>query len=88
MLDAGVDGSNLLIGSSMTICDDSSGDNSADTNVEELEPTIQNLDLDQKFNDAQSYLIDQIESGEISSDGGGLKRHFDLLHLNHYYSLI
>lgn len=74
MMDAGVDGSNLLIGSSMTICDDSSGDNSADTNVEELEPTIQNLDLDQKFNDAQSYLIDQIESGEISSDGGGLKR--------------
>lgn len=74
MLDAGVDGSNLLIGSSMTICDDSSGDNSADTNVEELEPTIQNLELDQKFNDAQSYLIDQIESGEISSDGGGLQR--------------
>lgn len=74
MLDAGVDGSNLLIGSSMTICDDSSGDNSADTNVEELEPTIQNLDLDQKFNDAQSYLIDQIESGEISSDGGGEQR--------------
>lgn len=71
MLDTGVDGSNLMIGSSMTICDDSSGDNSADTNVEELEPTIQNLELDQKFNDAQSYLIDQIESGEISSDGGG-----------------
>lgn len=68
MLDAGADGSNLMIGSSMTICDDSSGDNSADTNVEELEPTIQNLDLDQKFNDAESYLI---ESGEISSDGGG-----------------
>lgn len=76
MLDAGVDGSNLLIGSSMTICDDSSGDNSADTNVEELEPTIQNLDLEQKFNDAQSYLIDQIESGEISSDGGGSKRFY------------
>lgn len=71
MLDAGVDGSNLLIDSSMTICDESSGDNSADTNVEELEPTIQNLELDQKFNDAQSYLIEQIESGEISSDGGG-----------------
>lgn len=68
MLDAGADGNNLLIGSSMTICDDSSGDNSADTNVEELEPTIQNLDLDQKFNDAQNYLI---ESGEIISDGGG-----------------
>lgn len=68
MLDAGADGNNLVIGSSMTICDDSSGDNSADTNVEELEPTIQNLDLDQKFNDAESYLI---ESGEISSDGGG-----------------
>lgn len=77
MLDAGVDGSNLLIGSSMTICDESSGDNSADTNVEELEPTIQNLELDQKFNDAQSYLIDQIESGEIaeiSSDGGGVNQ--------------
>lgn len=68
MLDAGADGNNLMIGSSMTICDDSSGDNSADTNVEELEPTIQNLDLDQKFNDAQNYLI---ESGEIISDGGG-----------------
>lgn len=76
MLDAGVDGSNLMIGSSMTICDDSSGDNSADTNVEELEPTIQNLELDQKFNDAQSYLIDQIESGEISSDGGGSQQLF------------
>lgn len=62
------DGSNLLIGSSMTICDESSGDNSADTAVEELEPTIQNLELDQKFNDAESYLI---ESGEISGDGGG-----------------
>lgn len=35
------DGSNLLIGSSMTICDESS--NSSDTAVEELEPTIQNL---------------------------------------------
>lgn len=68
MLDAGADGNNLLIGNSMTICDESSGDNSADTNVEELEPTIQNLELDQKFNDAESYLI---ESGEISSDGGG-----------------
>lgn len=67
MLD-GVDGNHLLIGSSMTICDESSGDNSADTNVEELEPTIQSLELDQKFNDAESYLI---ESGEISSDGGG-----------------
>lgn len=63
MLD-GSDGSHLLIGNSMTICDDSS-DNSA---IGGLEPTIQNLELDQKFNDAQSYLI---ESGEISSDGGG-----------------
>lgn len=62
------DGSNLLIGSSLTICDESSGDNSADTAVEEIEPTIQNLELDQKFNDAESYLI---ESGEISGDGGG-----------------
>lgn len=66
MLDVDIDGNNLLVGSSMTICDDSSGDNSADTNVEELEPTIlQNLELDQKYND---YLI---EPGEISSDGGG-----------------
>lgn len=68
MLDVGADGNNLLIGNSLTICDDSSGDNSADTNVEELEPSIQNLELEEKFNDAQSYLI---ESGEISSDGGG-----------------
>lgn len=78
MLD-GADGNHLMIGSSMTICDDSSGDNSADTNVEELEPTIQSLELDQKFNDAESYLI---ESGEISSDGGGkwlLVNHFDKL---------
>lgn len=60
------DGSNLMIGSSMTICDESS--NSGDTAVEELEPTIQNLELDQKFNDAESYLI---ESGEISGDSGG-----------------
>lgn len=74
MLDAGADGNNLLIGNSMTICDDSSGDNSADTNVEELEPTIQSLELDQKFNDAESYLI---ESGEISSDGGGKNCHFN-----------
>lgn len=77
MLDAGADGNNLLIGNSMTICDESSGDNSADTNVEELEPTIQSLELDQKFNDAESYLI---ESGEISSDGGGK---FLPTHLSH-----
>lgn len=64
MLD-GSNGNHLLIGNSMTICDDSSGDNSA---IGGIEPTIQNLELDQKFNDAQSYLI---ESGEISSDGGG-----------------
>lgn len=62
------EGSNLLIGSSLTICDESSDDHSADTAVEEIEPTIQNLELDQKFNDAESYLI---ESGEISGDGGG-----------------
>lgn len=71
ILDAGADGNNLMIGSSMTI-DES--ENSADTNVEELEPTIQSLDLDERFNDAQSYVI---ESGEISNDGGGIKYFFD-----------
>lgn len=68
----------------MTICDDSSnstamladcsGDNSADTAVEELEPTIQNLELleddpiEQKFTDAENYVL---ESGEISGDSAG-----------------
>lgn len=84
MLDAGADGNNLVIGSSMTICDDSSGDNSADTNVEELEPTIQNLDLDQKFNDAESYLI---ESGEISSDGGGKYRRITFTEYTQIYHI-
>lgn len=82
------DGNNLIIGRSMTVCDESSnstaaladcsGDNSADTAVEELEPTIQNLDLieddpiEQKFTDAENYVL---ESGEISGDSGG-KRTF------------
>lgn len=70
----------------MTICDESSnsttaladcsGDNSADTAVEELEPTIQNLELiedeEQKFNDAENYVL---ESGEISGDSGGESNH-------------
>lgn len=72
MLDADAEDSNLLIGSSMTICDDSSGDNSA---VEELEPSIQNLELDQKFNDAESYLI---ESGEINNETGGSYEYINL----------
>lgn len=70
------DGGNLLIGNSMTICDESSDDKSVDTAVEEIEPTIQNLELDQKFNDAESYLI---ESGEISGDGGGKKNELKIL---------
>lgn len=53
---------------------DCSGDNSADTGVEELEPTIQNLQtleddpIEQKFTDAENYVL---ESGEISGDSGG-----------------
>lgn len=76
------DGSNLIIGRSMTVCDDSSnstaaladcsGDNSADTAVEDLEPTIQNLDhiegYPDKFPDAENYVL---ELGEISGDSGG-----------------
>lgn len=74
------DGSNLIIGRSMTVCDESSnstaaladcsGDNSADTAVEDLEPTIQNLDFGypEKFTDAENYVL---ESGEISGDSGG-----------------
>lgn len=86
------DGNNLIIGRSMTVCDESSnstaaladcsGDNSADTAVEDLEPTIQNLDLiegyaekftdaenyPEKFTDAENYVL---ESGEISGDSGG-----------------
>lgn len=62
--------SHLLIGNSMTICDDGSGENSADTTVAALRPSIHNLELEQKFNDAESYLI---ESGEINGDGTGRK---------------
>lgn len=62
----------MLIDSSMAIYNDNSVDKSvADTAVEELEPTIQNLELEQKFNDAESYLI---ESGEINGDGTGTIR--------------
>lgn len=56
---------------------DCSGDNSADTGVEELEPTIQNLEpveddpIEQKFTDAENYVL---ESGEISGDSGGMWR--------------
>lgn len=88
------DGNHLIIGRSMTICDDSnsstvaimadcSGDNSADTAVEELEPTIQNLEpieddpIEQKFTDAENYVL---ESGEISGDSGG-KFHSFILYL-------
>lgn len=62
------DGSHLQIGNNMTICDDGSGDNSSDTTVTTLGPSIHNLELEQKFNDAESYLI---ESGEINGDGTG-----------------
>lgn len=62
------DGSHLMIDNSMTNCDDGSGDNIAVGAVEILEPSIQNLELEQKFNDAESYLI---ESGEIGGDGSG-----------------
>lgn len=74
----------FMISNNMTIGDDSSsstaaladcsGDNSADTGVEELEPTIQNLEpleddpIEQKFTDAENYVL---ESGEISGDSGG-----------------
>lgn len=73
-----------IIGEVSVPCDDSSdsnaplvdcsGENSADTAVEELEPTIQNLDpmeddpIEQKFTDAENYVL---ESGEISADSGG-----------------
>lgn len=73
-----------IIGEVNVPCDDSSdsnaplvdcsGENSADTAVEELEPTIQNLDpmeddpIEQKFTDAENYVL---ESGEISADSGG-----------------
>lgn len=62
------DGNHLMIDNSMTNCDDGSGDNIAVGAVEILEPSIQNLELEQKFNDAESFLI---ESGEIGGDGGG-----------------
>lgn len=76
------DGNNLIIGRSMTVCDESSnstaaladcsGENSADTAVEDLEPTIQNLDhiegYPDKFPDAENYVL---ELGEISGDSGG-----------------
>lgn len=74
-----------IIGEVNVPCDDSSdsnaplvdcsGENSADTAVEELEPTIQNLDpmeddpIEQKFTDAENYVL---ESGEISADSGGI----------------
>lgn len=73
-----------IIGEVNVPCDDSSdsnaplvdcsGENSADTAVEELEPTIQNLEpmeddpIEQKFTDAENYVL---ESGEISADSGG-----------------
>lgn len=80
------DGNNLIIGRSMTVCDESSnstaaladcsGDNSADTAVEDLEPTIQNLDLDggyaENLTDAENWVL---ETGEISGDSGGEQVH-------------
>lgn len=77
------DGTNLIVGRSMTVCDESSdsttaladcsGDNSADTAVEDLEPTIQNLDLmegyPEKFTDPDSYLIESAEIGGSDSIG-------------------
>lgn len=78
-----------IIGEVSVPCDDSSdsnahlvdcsGENSADTAVEELEPTIQNLDpmeddpIEQKFTDAENYVL---ESGEISADSGGIMKMF------------
>lgn len=78
-----------IIGEVSVPCDDSSdsnaplvdcsGENSADTAVEELEPTIQNLDpmeddpIEQKFTDAENYVL---ESGEISADSGGINEQF------------
>lgn len=59
---------------STTALADCSGENSADTAVEELEPSIQNLEpleddpIEQKFTDAENYVL---ESGEISRDSGG-----------------
>ena len=54
---------------------DCNGESSGDTaEVEELEPTIQNLEpleddpIEQKFTDAENYVL---ESGEISADSGG-----------------
>lgn len=64
-------GDHLMIDGGMAIYNDNSVDKTADTAVEELEPTIQNLELEQKFNDAESYLI---ESGEINGDGTGMIR--------------
>lgn len=75
-----------IIGEVNVPCDDSSdsnaplvdcsGENSADTAVEELEPTIQNLDPMEddpieRFTDAENYVL---ESGEISADSGGIWR--------------
>lgn len=53
---------------------DCNGDNSDDAAVEELEPSIQNLQtleddpIEQKFTDAENYVL---ESGEISGDSRG-----------------
>lgn len=53
---------------------DCNGENSDDTAVEELEPSIQNLEpleddpIEQKFTDAENYVL---ESGEISGDSRG-----------------
>lgn len=61
---------------STTALADCSGENSADTAVEELEPSIQNLEpieddpIEQKFTDAENYVL---ESGEISRDSGGMR---------------
>lgn len=76
------DGNNLIIGRSMTVCDESSnstaaladcsGDNSADTAVEDLEPTIQNLDLiedyPEKFTDAENYVLESGRFGDCNRD--------------------
>lgn len=77
------DGGSLMIANNIAIGEDSSnstaaladcsGDNSADTAVEELEPTIhlepiEDDPIEQKFTDAENYVL---ESGEISGDSGG-----------------
>lgn len=80
-----------IIGEVNVPCDDSSdsnaplvdcsAENSADTAVEELEPTIQNLDpmeddpIEQKFTDAENYVL---ESGEISADSAGKWRQLSI----------